>query len=115
MNPIVKKKWVDALNIETRQQGHFFLRKNDCLCVYGILCDLAVKEGACPEVLDGTQGIYKYGKDRKVLILPEEVIKWAGMSEPSLYDKQHRSLSELNDRQGLTFKQLAKIIDEEVN
>lgn len=41
----VYRRWVEALRSGKYVQGTGYLRRGSCFCAYGVLCDLAAKDG----------------------------------------------------------------------
>jgi hypothetical protein len=81
MNPDIKAQWVAALRSGEYQQGRSLLRREECFCCLGVLCDLAVKAGvvsweppAGVNVQEGAQGC-----GNAVAALPNSVKRWAGL------------------------------------
>src|SRR5690348_18296721 len=73
MNQEIKKKWVKALRSGEYKQGTSLLYNsaNETYCCLGVLCDLYTKETKI-----------EYRKDGEIKeILPNEVIKWAGLED----------------------------------
>ena len=128
MNNEVKSLWVSALRSGEYKKTTGVLCKNDlktgelCFCALGVLCNLwhnTVGRGA------GSPGwqhascmtIYQMGQSTGTLPLP--VREWAGLKDmdPRVtwldsYGEYHvDSISELNDSHGLTFPELAAMIE----
>lgn len=115
MNPEVKTLWIEALKSGEYRQGREYLRKGDTYCCLGVLCDLAVKAGATSDWRE------PFGEDRASVIggetayLPSSVAQWANISYEGFYrheDGEESSLTFQNDRNKLTFAQIAEIIEE---
>lgn len=107
MNPEIKAKWLDALRSGDYTQGQRYLAvKNKQtgefdFCCLGVLCDLAVAEGAIdpPTVIDYWSGLeggenlvhaYKVdessnpsGSPTESRVLPPKVQAWAGLDSDS--------------------------------
>lgn len=128
MDPAIRARWTAKLRSNEFIQGTSWLsyddihddnrRKNCCM---GVLCEMAVEDGiVTSENIDGT--IFYAGEDR---LLPEEVRVWAGLdaSDPALRRYEagdvHYELdpdemvtcSRANDDEGMTFPQIADLID----
>lgn len=82
MDPRIKALWVANLLTGTYTKTTNFLRKDNCYCVLGVLCDLHSKE--TQEVFWYTlkSGVYIY--EDETLIAPYSVIEWAAMSRSLL-------------------------------
>lgn len=107
MNSEVANKWVEALRSGQYEQGFGLLNDNNQYCVFGVLCDVHAKEtgghwltSVSPEGKLSTTYKDKFGT------LPEEVKKWAGITNIGLENK----LIGLNDDKRVPFDDLAHII-----
>lgn len=128
MDPAVKAKWVAALRSGAYKQGKNFLRQRKPhqraeYCCLGVLCEIAAGEGVISSAkrnLDAMEfNAYSYGPESYSLVPPPEVTRWArlpnGVPNPSVpYKDAKRSMSFLNDREGLDFNQIADIIEEQL-
>jgi hypothetical protein len=118
MRERVKKKWLEALRSGKYKKAKYALVNGDGYCCLGVLCDLHAKET---------------GRDRpkpdqpymgQTTYLPADVVEWAGLPTyaPTVRWKDHPcvGLDSLNDggslvvRKPLTFKQIAKYIEEQL-
>lgn len=123
MDQEVKKKWVDALRSGRYEQGTEVLHTaSGRFCCLGVLCDIAVQEGIIPEPeLDeaASRNRYRYGDNisQGAQLPPPEVVKWAGWQNecPNVEDveKGWIELTVLNDDHGLTFTQIADIVEKQ--
>jgi hypothetical protein len=118
MNPTVKAKWIAALRSGEYKQARQRLRlpETNAMCCLGVLCDIhrkTVKKAG-----------YIWRDDQYLCkndVLPQEVVKWAGLpdSNPDV-DCNGRSveLAVLNDGDSQTkmhtFKQIATIIQKQL-
>lgn len=108
MNKEVKAKWLSALRSGEYKQATHFLYDNqkDGYCCIGVLCDLSPDwDWASPDV-DNCTGI-----------VPDRVAGWAGMEDEYChltYRGKKRDASGLNDDVGLTFAQIAYLIEEQL-
>lgn len=115
MKPEVKEKWVAALRSGEYRQGMNALRRGEQFCCLGVLCDLAVRDGAEVKAKPGTSDADStWVYDESVGILPESVVAWAGLD--SLAPRVESpigalSLPTLNDG-GYTFEQIADFIED---
>lgn len=122
MNPDVKAKWLEALRSGEYEQTTGTLHrvvptngnewsptKPAGWCCYGVLCDVAVKEGL--KVIRKTDEDTEYF-DGVIDYLPTSVVEWAGLpsNDPAV---QGRSLADRNDH-GVTFPEIADLIEEEL-
>lgn len=118
MNKDIKQKWVDALRSGQYKQGYGTLKNGEEeYCCLGVLCDLAVKEGVAQEKLLTYGTALKYYYDGEASNLPGSVVGWASLEDTLtrvLYKGTTVSLSALNDVEGLTFNQVADLIEEQL-
>lgn len=119
MNPEIKQKWLEALRSDNYAQGTGWLKRDDCFCCLGVLCDLYSKETGHkwePSIIeDGPDKFISEGQ-----VLPTIVREWAGLEncnpEVKTSDcntEQSTSIAELNDS-GASFEDLAEIIKEQL-
>ena len=111
MNKHIKKKWIEALRSGEYEQGTRHLSKDNKYCCLGVLCELAVKEGVVKK--DINEGVTSY--DNKSDFLPPSVASWADMDNRGYYITYDGSIDGLywnNDEEGLSFSQIADIIEE---
>ena len=114
MNNKVKKMWVAALRSGKYQQTTEKLchgnQNGTKYCCLGLLSQLAVNNGVCSRraAFEGNS------------VLTEPVMEWAGIHEDTAEvmwegDEENcggqESLAALNDTYGLSFKEIAKVID----
>lgn len=111
MNEAVKKKWLQALRSGEYEQGFYFLYKDDSFCCLGVLCDLYLTEHK--KKWDKINNPIKTIDEEKKL-LPESVIKWAGLQEKSPKLFNGNSLISINDDRRLKFDQIADLIEAEM-
>ena len=121
LKPEVKKQWVEALRSGEYKQGQAVLCKDDAFCCLGVLCDLAVKAGVIepPNVQGGGYTIYYEGSAH---FPGESVEDWAYQDSYAVaefsemwyvdYAGGEAGLSHLNDNVGLSFTELADLIEE---
>lgn len=108
-----KQMWVDALRSGKYKQIVGSLKKDDCFCAYGVLCDLYSK---CKNIM------WEPGYDESEYILghsayvPNEVLDWAGCG----IDKSINTLKkvdyiiDMNDKQKKSFLEIADYIEKEL-
>lgn len=122
MKPDKKALWVEALRSGDYQQGQYNLRVGDRYCCLGVLCDLYAKEHAQDEnkqwdIHSREDSVYEFLAETE--LLPVDVQKWAGIQDPSghimrgqvIIGGSYSSLSGLNDDEGMTFEELADVIE----
>lgn len=137
MKKAIKKRWLEALRSGNYDQGRAKLRTEqeggDSFCCLGVLCDLAVQDGAIPEPKTyGQSPVFHYGThslddvDNAVgyhdsaTALPQEVIEWA-WTKHETRNRIHRlvnpeaggrDLAWWNDHGGKNFDGIADLIEE---
>ena len=120
MNQYVKNKWITALRSGEYKQTGGRLREGDCYCCLGVLTDLYDKDNQSDhQYWHEEDGKYGYSSDGCIAeaILPESVMKWAGLEEYNPTVREERMgksltlLAYLNDNEDLDFNQLADIIE----
>jgi hypothetical protein len=118
MNPEIKARWLAALRSGEYKQGREALLTStpeDAYCCLGVLCDLAVKDQLLSSWGNYLDDWYSDGRADPDL-LPGPVQDWAGLASQSprvpvsVYEA--RSLSCLNDEGGLSFLEIAALIEE---
>jgi len=117
MKPKVKEKWLKALRSGEYKQTKGQLKDEKGYCCLGVLCELhrkTVKQKGC-----------KWNLYNSYLgtgsILPEKVMKWAGMETESgrlpkrieRKSKYAHNLIDLNDTLNFSFKQIAQVIEKQ--
>jgi len=126
MNPEIKDRWIAALRSGSYKQTQGQLRsvsEPNCYCCLGVLADLYLKDTQQDWRLQA--GVDEEGSDQKRYLLHRncfldlslEVLGWAGLHDSNpvvIYDDEGWSLAELNDDVGLSFTQIADIIDEQL-
>lgn len=115
MNEEIKKQWADALRSGKYQQGRGWLRVKDSFCCLGVLCDLHAKatNGAWTVLGQSYVATYK----EAATSLPGTVVQWVGWDAgmPNVeYQTEMRSLISLNDALGLSFTEIAEIIEDQL-
>lgn len=136
MNPRVKQLWLGALRSGEYQQAKKSLRDGteggpDYFCCLGVLCELAVQDGALPEPSKDGTGTWTYGgrfwdeanqrydDDMSWSALPMRVQDWAALrgADPVIWADRdtyrNNSLAEINDS-GASFDLIADLIEEEL-
>ena len=126
LKPEIKILWVGALRSDDYTQTRKALHDAEGHCCLGVLCDLAVKQGALPELRwyesDSRPGVYDItdGQEGFRSSFPYFLYDWAFTKKPTTgrglmtnFDReQGQSLACMND-QGFSFKEIADIIEKE--
>lgn len=124
MNQQIKEQWVAALLSGEYQQTKNVLHDSEGFCCLGVLADLYLKETGGLWESDGRHNyIFPDYWDK---VLPEEVVKWAGLNSdnPEVIVERYNhtteeftlckdQLSDLNDTDH-TFKMIAALIEEQL-
>lgn len=114
----IADKWIQALLSGKYKQGTNYLRTVDNrFCCLGVLCELAIQEGIIPQAklnhyYNNDVG-YTY-QDNYKSVLPDEVMKWAGMKNYNGEISDSQTLSSDNDN-GDDFKTIAQTIRNNVD
>lgn len=103
----IAAQWADALRSGKYKQGIRRLRDGEYFCCLGVLCNLHAQ--AHPEIAAEQTDPNCYMEAD--LVIPLDVMKWAGMSSASGDFGTLETLASLNDK-GWSFDQLANIIDQ---
>lgn len=107
MNPEVKILWLEALRSGRYKQTCHQLRNAEGFCCLGVLCDISGL-GQWDQ-----NGYYRRNLSGLHSDLPSFVAEWAGLpSNPLASDGT--PLADLNDLAGLTFPQIAGIIERDL-
>ncbi len=129
MNPVVKTLWVHALRSGEYKQGIGALRRvrsgESLYCCLGVLCEVAVEAGVTgPPVfnrnaitLEPDDGLYLF--DGNDAFPPDSVEAWAELPNQLVLEVEHsdelgpvkRGLITMNDDMGLTFEEIADLIE----
>lgn len=112
MNREIRDEWVKRLRSGEYEQGKTYLRnKNNKYCCLGILCEMAVEEGAAESNLTnyGDRECYEYAP-HITASLPEGVQKWCGIDSDCGSYGPYGLLTNDNDS-GKSFKEIADIIE----
>lgn len=113
MKPKIKAKWLEALRSGKYKQTKKVLKDSTGYCCLGVLCDIhrkTIKKKGWDKVLHSNNLKYY----NQIEILPENVLKWAGIEDENGKFKYKNGeteyLTNLNDN-GKSFKQIANIIE----
>lgn len=104
MDKDIKKLWVDALRSGKYKQGKNLLKKEDCFCCLGVLCEISDK-APWKQAGEGST-IFRYAEE--MATLPENVANWANLDRAS---NAVDVLIYLNDS-GTPFADIADYIEE---
>lgn len=85
MNAEIKKKWIEALRSGDYRQGFGGLKKEDCFCCLGVLCQIKDPEGWIGPRWHGAMNILPVEEAYKI------DLKWA--SQLTLIDKNDAAVS----------------------
>ncbi len=111
----VKDKYLKALRSgEFKQNTEGCLNyKDECLCAYGVLCELAFREGICSKVQHEVTLKYLYGQGMSRMYLPKEVERWSNINDNKmlLYKDVYESMYALNDTLKLDFNRIANLVE----
>lgn len=106
MKRALARRWAAALESGEYKQGTWQLRKGNKFCCLAVLCNLHAQDH--PEI--AAKQKLKSAYMGEVVALPAEVCEWAGMKSPIGGIRNDESLANMNDVQGLTFPEIAKVI-----
>lgn len=130
MNPEVKAQWVADLRSGKFLQGKGVLHRENTatdaasvhtFCCIGVLCESAVAAGVAERTQSSNDAnCFKYSDPNDTEFggnshyAPGVVRVWAGLdsSNPSVeYAERFRTLADLNDDEGMSFDQIADLIE----
>jgi hypothetical protein len=122
MYDLAKEAWLKALRSGEYRQGTSYLAYTDTknstptYCCLGVLCEVAVRNGAnvTKDSPDGFMSRY----DKEAGVLPKSVQEWAGLhsAEPGVTfeDNIDVPLTVINDDYGLSFEEIAELVEEQL-
>lgn len=122
MNLEVKAEWLEALRSGNYKQTTRKLKKDGGYCCLGVLCDVYTKKNkdmywSGDAISYNDNGIVR----GQTLMLPEQVVAWAGLSGPNPtveasdeLGPQKRVLSYWNDFGDMNFNQIADLIEKQL-
>jgi len=125
MNEAIKAKWVAALLSNEYEQTEGVLRNGRGYCCLGVLCDIYSQETGVEWAVPN-EYFTMHGAEST---LPIEVRRWAELADEHgayvevMTDENgathppypaNPSLTELNDRWGYDFKQIAEVIEQQL-
>lgn len=107
MKRSIARKWAEMLESGEIKQAKGQLRKGDAMCCLGVLCNLHAQDN--PEYAAAQKYKKYYGGNSDTP--PQAVLEWAGLATDLPYTAEHpKGLANLNDNEGYSFEQIAKII-----
>ncbi len=118
MNLEIKRQWLAALRSGEYKQATGALRKDDCFCVFGVLCDIYSKKNNEPWKKTNTTctpGTHEI--DGTTDCVPDQVYKWAGIqvvfgvSDAFIDLPKVNTIINLNDNDNKTFPEIADYIE----
>lgn len=110
MKRSIARKWIKALESGEYKQCKGQLRKGDSFCCLGVLCNLHAQEH--PDV--AAEQRYKNSYMGNVGVLPDAVMAWAGaMDDCGFMGSGVPTLAMLNDTEGFSFPEIAKVVRKE--
>jgi len=101
----------EALRSGEYKQGAGFLSRDGKYCCLGVACEVAIKSGLSVEVVIDTGISPKVWYDNEAHYLPKSVQKFFGFTSPYGEYGPGRSLPGDNDTRGLTFSEIADLIE----
>jgi hypothetical protein len=123
MNRDIAKRWVEALRSGEYKQSRSMLRNKHGYCCLGVLCELAVADGAIPPAVIDEDAIGYY--NNTYTLPPVEVKEWAGNTSQGWYVNRPQHVdaeddlwvelipvSFLNDAIEMSFPQIADLIEQ---
>lgn len=106
MKRSIARKWAQALESDEYKQCKGRLRKGNSFCCLGVLCNLHAQEHPEIAAAQKRKGIYL---DHSAA-LPDEVKEWAGMCSSDGYTDYDNHLVDMNDSEGKSFAEIAKVV-----
>lgn len=107
-----RKLWVEALRSGKYRKTVSTLRENDCFCVLGVACDVAIENGVAA-YWDNDRCVDRVTLESRYGCLPECVSKFYGGVGGDIPLKSCESASRMNDGTNLSFAAMADIIERE--
>lgn len=115
------KAWIKALRSGDYKQTQGQLYTGKAYCCLGVACDLYLKEKGLKWTKETkrTYGIPTEDSELQTTELSEDIAAWFGLgihNNPEVLDKDGArvSLISLNDDRGYSFKQIAKVIEQQI-
>lgn len=141
INPAIRDRWLAALRSGKYNQTVEALATEQGHCCLGVLCELAAEDNVVERLEGGNHYVFRGPRpdsddecDRVVWssdsVLPQAVLEWAEMdmdverlpgaplvdniNDPIvIWNGERKSLSTLNDDEGLDFNEIAAIIEKD--
>ena len=108
MNQEIKTKWVEALRSGDYKQTKEYLKKNNCHCCLGVLCEISALETG----FGVKENKLENGGDD---LLGDTILMWSGLNDLRgamvIIDGESLMLTEHNDDSGRTFLEIADAIE----
>lgn len=114
MKKEIADKWTKALRSGEYKQGAGALKRDDCYCCLGVLCDISGLGEWDNRARSSEQASYRIMGMLRVLGAFDMVQEWAGLISPNGVAKNKHEESSLvykNDKENLSFSQIADYID----
>ena len=111
MNKRIKKQWVELLRSGEFEQGRGHLEQDNKFCCLGVLCQIALVEGACEfEVIQSVNSANikynRYDSHHVDETLSPHLLEWADLPAVDM-----DVLIELNDEHRASFQEIADYIE----
>jgi hypothetical protein len=100
----IKKAWVEALRSGKYEQGKHSLKKDNCYCCLGVLCEINHKLDEYGYIIGGGKEYLNDELEKEFNMVYNGYFKGFSIDEKSC-------LTELNDFTGFTFEQIAEVIE----
>jgi hypothetical protein len=117
MKARLKAAWLEALRSGRYGQGHEYLRCADEYCCLGVLCDIyATEMGVRWQDVEVIERVWSLHEEE--LVLPDEVMAWAGLRESNprvTVDGKSAELGHCNDILRFEFRVIADLIEEQIS
>ena len=104
------KLWTDALRGGRYTQGKGSLNHKGRFCCLGVLCDVAIENGARAEWKSEICCNIDNPEDDGICYLPKVIMEWAGLKTQNCDIPQLSSLITMNDT-GSNFEVIAQMIE----
>jgi hypothetical protein len=120
MNPEAKTKVVEALRSGKYKQGAGYLRRGDCFCVWGVICDVSEIGAWVPdlgELYRYEDGIDQSDRRWQRWFGPAHSVKnWVGLDDYDSHVEINGIVDTLMDHSdyGVAFAELADAIEEQL-
>lgn len=120
MNKEYKEKWIAALRSGKYKQGKGVLRNsNNEFCCLGVLCDIVLKDnpdiGSWKNTSDNCYYFSTGIVDYDYTYLPQVISDITGINRRGEFSENSAPLTTYNDSYGITFNQIADIIERKIS